>query len=149
MKHKLSTLLLLMAAAGLVQAGESDGCGSAVNASVNFMTAAYGGYPNDVLVQVVTVNKKKNDQLGADVITSAGNHKCALKLMPALPRKGTLDICQWSLQVVDCDSPEVMKRTVIDEPSWVAHKAAAKAFRDGMKRSAMETLATPAAIEAQ
>lgn len=102
-----------------------------------------------MLVQIVSVSKKKDDQVGADVITSAGNHKCALKLMPALPRMGTLDICQWSLEVVDCDSPEVMKRAVIDEPSWVANKAAAKAFRDGMQRSAEEILAAPAATEAQ
>lgn len=127
---KAISIFVLMAAAGLVQAGESESCGSAVGATVSFMTATYGGYSDDVLVQIASVKKNQKDRLVADVITSAGNHKCALKLSPALPRKGTLDICQWSLQVVSCDSPVVMKQTITDEPSWVAQKASAKAWRE-------------------
>ncbi|CAD0266082.1 exported hypothetical protein [Pseudomonas veronii] len=144
---KALSVVLLMAAAGIVQAGETESCGSAVEASVKFMTATYGGYPDDVLVQITSAKKNQKDQLVADVITSTGNHKCALKLSPASQRKDTLYICQWSLQVVSCDSPEVMKQTIIDEPSWVASKASAKAWREGMQNSFEKVIAPAESTE--
>lgn len=146
---KAISIAVIMAAAGAVQASEAESCGSAVEASVSFMTATFGGYSNDVLVQIVSAKKDPKGQLVADVLTSNGNHKCALKLSPALPRKGTLDICQWSLQVASCDTPEIMTRTVIDEPSWVEQKATAKAWREGMRESYERTIKPVEATEAK
>lgn len=146
---KAISIVVILAAAGAVQASESENCGSAVEASVSFMTATYGGNSNDVIVQIVSAKKDQKGQLVADVITSDGNHKCALKLSPALPRKGTLDICQWSLEVASCDSPAIMTRAVIDEPSWVEQKASAKAWREGMRKSLEKTIKPVEAAEAK
>jgi hypothetical protein len=132
---KSISIAVFMAVAGFVQANESENCASAVYASASFMTATYGGNFSDVAVQILSVKKDMKSQLVADVITGAGDHKCALKLSPVSPRKDTRDICQWSIQIVSCDSPAVMKQAVIDEPFWIAHKASAKAVREGMRHS--------------
>lgn len=142
---KLISVAVLMAVAGLAQAGESEKCGSAVKSAANFMVSTYGVDTSDVQVQVVSVKKgSKDNRLAADVLTSAGTHKCALTYIPSLPRPNTLDICLWTLEAVNCDSPEVMKRTIIDEQSWIDDKATVKAWRDGMRESARQSIA-PAA----
>lgn len=133
---KLLSVAVLMAVAGTVHAGEPEKCGSAVVTAANFMTSTYGAYSKDVQVQVVSVKKSpKENKLAAEVLASTGPHKCAMTYIPALPRDATLDICLWSLQAVSCDTPEVLKRTIVDEPSWITDKATVKAWRDGMQES--------------
>lgn len=132
---KILTVAMLMVAAGAVQAGESEKCSSAVETAAHFMASTYGANFSDVQVQVVSVKKGlKEPTFIADVLTSAGVHKCALKYIPALPRRGTTNVCLWSLQAVSCDSPDVMKRTITDEQSWVDSKATREAWRRGMNQ---------------
>jgi len=139
---KALSAVLLMTAAGLVQAGEPANCGSAVQAAVGFMTATYGGSANDVLVQVASAKKTSKSPLVAEVFASAGSHKCALTLSPVSPRQEMLPICEWSLQVVNCDTPEVLKHTVVDEPSWAASKASMNTWREQMD-DALRTVISP------
>ncbi|MGO4801033.1 hypothetical protein ACEN2T_17285 [Pseudomonas sp. W22_MBD1_FP4] len=120
-------LATLMSVAGTVHAQEQDICGSAVQASVSFMTETYGGNAEDVLVQVVSAKKELKGLVVADVLTQAGEHQCALKLSPETLRRQTRSICQWSLQVVSCDSAEALKKVVVDEPFWAAEKSSRKA----------------------
>lgn len=137
---KLIYVAALMAVTGIVQASDSEQCGSAVDATASFMTTTYGVNSRDVRIQVVSAKKDPKGQLVADVLSSAGAHKCALKLSPALPKRGTLYVCQWSLQVASCDSPETLKREIIDEPSWVADKATVNAWQEGMRKGLEESV---------
>jgi hypothetical protein len=133
---KSISIAVLMAVFGSAQADEPQICGSAIEATVNFMTSTYGVDADSILVQVLSAKRgQKDSMILADTIASAGNHRCALKLSPTTPRKGTPYICQWSINVASCDSPEISKREIIDEPSWVIEKARAKAWKNGVQKN--------------
>lgn len=113
----------LILASGVAHAGEVS-CASAVTASVEFMTATYGVRASDVSVQVVSVNKSKTTPLlVANVLAGVDNHQCALSFHPASPRPYSLAICEWSISTVDCDSAEVLKKSIVNEPALIRNNA--------------------------
>ena len=140
---KLFNVALLMAVAGLAQASEPQKCGSAIDQTVSLMSATYGADPEDILVQVVSLKKSQKGLMNADILASTGTHKCALSLVPSIPRRGTLSICEWSIVVVSCDTPGVQKQTIIDEKSWADKKTSAKEWREEALKG-LEKKATPA-----
>lgn len=140
---KIRTLLVIMAMTSSVQADDFKTCASAINTTVNFMTSTYGVNPADVSVQVVSANKPARDKaVIADVVASAGKHKCSLKLTPAYLRKESIAVCEWTFQTLTCDSPETLKLTVIDEPAWADEKASVNATREGLRKG-LEQSNTP------
>ncbi|KZN20580.1 MULTISPECIES: hypothetical protein [Pseudomonas] len=122
---KLIYAAALMALVGSAHASEGV-CNTAVEATAGFMSSTYGVDSKDIQIQVVSAKKRQRDDVAvAEVLSSTGAHRCALKLAP--------DSCKWTFQTISCDSSEVSQQKIIDEPSWVSEKVTMEVFRKSMK----------------